>query len=126
MKTTLLAATGVACLLTSGIAMVAAEAEKPTTHPGSEAIDAQGGAQTDMDDVGAEHPRADIPVSEAFERLDINQDYYLNAYELGAYDASNIDDPAQRDRGRELLDRFDRDGDGLVDPAEFEEMREES
>lgn len=126
MKITLLAIIGLACLATSGIAMVAAE--NAATTPGPEAIRGQGGAQTDMDDVGREQPRGEMTASEQFKELDINQDFYLNAYELGAYEGpqgavADLTDSARRERGRELLQRFDQDGDGLVGPKEFSQAR---
>lgn len=124
MKTTLLAVTAMACLATSGIAMVFAEAEKPTTSPGSETVRGQGGAITDMDEVGRDSDFGRQENGELFNRLDINNDGFLNPYELGALEAPDADDEILRARGRELMEKFDQNGNEVVAPEEFKNQME--
>lgn len=125
MKATLLAVTGVACLATSGIAMVFAD--KATTSPGSETVRGQGGAITDMDEVGRDINFASQEDGELFNRLDINNDVFLNTYELGALEAPDADEDATRARGEELMGEFDKNSDDLVTPEEFEaQMQQKS
>lgn len=116
MKRTLLLLTGVACLATSGVATVFAN--KTATSPGPETLRSQGGAITDMDEVGIKHYEGAGEPSETFERLDINQDNFLSAEELDAYGSAGAGDSEKG--GYELVEEFDQNGDGVLSPVEFE------
>ena len=118
MKRTLLALTAIASLATSGIATVFAD--KATTSPGPETLRAQGGAMTDMDEVGVDDYGGAGNPSETFRRLDINQDRFLNAQELEAL--SGVEGDAPEEGAHRLVDRLDENDDDVVSPIEFEKL----
>lgn len=113
MKKTILILTGAACLATSGIATVFAD--KATTSPGSETVRGQGGAITDMDEVGKENYRGGEG-GQTFTRLDMNGDGFLNAQELSTYGASSA---GEKDHGAKLVEQMDQDSNNVVTPEEF-------
>ncbi|MAL99820.1 MAG: hypothetical protein CL583_15370 [Alteromonadaceae bacterium] len=114
MKKASLLLTGIACLATSGVATVFAD--KATTSPGSETVRGQGGAITDMDEVGNENYHRGRG-GEKFSGLDINNDGFLNAQELSAYGASSA---GQDLSGPALVERLDQNNDDVITPQEFQ------
>lgn len=116
MKTTLLALTGVACLATSGIAMIAAERSSISSSVTETAGGETGSAsQLDRDthgqydvrwsEVGSEAASATESSALTDINLDISKDGFLSANELRPYTRTYL---ARNGYGVSIVDRFDR------------------